>query len=785
MIRNCWTAAIVVWLCAACLVAASAADQSSWVNVRDFGASGSEYSTGAVTAAGSKQITVKDVGDFQVGQGVMVSRCNVRYQSKMLRGPKKVLQGARALKDEVEIRGYDGAAGSWLIYALDVAPGPNSSFRWSDDIGRTWHQGGPLDHEWHALSGGTEVRFAPEKLDWTEGYAVTFAARDQLVTRIEKIEGNVLTLADAANRSADDAVVRHCDNVALQAAINQAIKEKRNVFVPPGWYRLAAGLRIGNASAVTMEGASAETVTLDISEGQGACVTLAGGTEVNLRNLTMLGNTGFADADIAGYFKLQGAWGVWGMSLRPCNAVSIASTERVLVENCHARKMSVEAFVSGGNSRAVKPPGKHTISTTYLRCSAIDCGRNAFNDVLCGSENTSVLYCRIVDVGGCAWEGAGRFIRFIGNYVRNSGTVAMGNLGTLNHDDTFPELGAGQHIIADNVFEGGGAYGGKIGSCAVVSSFGSTQVIISNNLFVNYNSAAIRASGVCDTRHYPAANTTIRGNIIDLTAVGPEKPVTRCGVEVSANSTTMSDNQIYVRGALDPMVTGIRVAEPALDVTVHDNLIRNCGTGLLTHRASSRVDQVVDNRTFLLPSWSSVPVARAGGHLYRGWPLVWLTAGKVTGASVIEGADPDSFRMKLREPREMKVGDVLEVYPPYGANWDFHHNTFTSCLKPVILDSYGSATSAFRDNILTREGATGVTAAVQVLGRFQLIGNHFSGFNEPGAAALALSSGHHAEPPVNIYHNNVFERCTAVIAAENKALWEAADKRGNLVLDAK
>ena len=762
--------------------AAHAQDRSTWINAQECGASGSQFTTPAETTAGSERVTVKDVGDFKVGQGVMVSRCNIRYQNKHLWSPKKIYESSRALKDEVEMRGYDGAAGSWIVYALDVAPGPNPSFRWSDDIGRKWKPGGPLDDAWHPLGGGTEVRFHKEKLDWEAGYAVTFAARDQLVSRIEKIEGNVLVLRDKANRAAADAVVRHCDDAALQVAFDQGVREKRNVFVPPGWYRLARGVRVNNAPSITIEGASPQEVMLDISEGEGSCVTLAGGTEVNLRNLSMVGNTGFADSDIAGYFNLAGAGGVWGFYLKSCNAVSIANTERVLVENCHARKMSCEAFVSGGRSRGAKQPGTHTKSTTYLRCSAIDCGRNGFNDWNCGPENTSVLNCRIVDVGGCSWEGASRFVRFIGNYVRNAGTIAMGNLGPPNHDDTFPNLGAGQHIIADNVFEGGGAYGGRNGSCAIVTCFGSTQVIVRNNLFVNFNSPAIQANGACDSRHFPAANTLITGNIIDLTCV-EGKPVARFGVEVSANDTIVADNQIYVRGAADPLVTGIRLREPALNINVHDNLIRNCGTGLITQRVQTRVSEVVDKQTFLPPAWGGAPVARAGSHGYRGWPVVWLAGGKVVGTSVLEGCDPETCRFRLKEPREMKAGDTFETYPPQGANWQIHHNTLAGCPNPVILDSYGSATSHFGGNVVTREGATGVKQAVQVKGRFQFLGNHFSGFDEAGSAALGLYLDRFGQPPASLYCDNTFSRCANMVGAEQPAVWDAATEQNNVASD--
>jgi hypothetical protein len=56
-------------------------------------------------------------------------------------------------------------------------------------------------------------------------------------------------------------------------------------------------------------------------------------------------------------------------------------------------------------------------------------------------------------VASAAWEGASRFAKFVGNYVRNSGTLAMGNIGS--RAEHLEQLGSGQHIIADNVFESG------------------------------------------------------------------------------------------------------------------------------------------------------------------------------------------------------------------------------------------------------------------------------------------------------------------------------------------
>jgi len=301
--------------------------------------------------------------------------------------------------------------------------------------------------------------------------------------------------------------------------------------------------------------------------------------------------------------RTYGSVGVWGFGLKPCHAVSVSNTERVLIENCHASRMSGECFVSSSRSRgAVKPGQPYTQKITYLRCSVTDCARNAFNDVLCGNENTDVLNCRIVDVGGCAWEGASRFVKFTGNYVRNAGTVAMGNLGPANRDATFPDLGAGQHIVADNVFESVTPYGG----CAIRSARGATQVIIRNNLFVNFGSSAVEAGGYSTANSYLSANTTITGNIFDMTAVG-QKSVPRTAISIDADDTVISDNQIYVRGTNDAAVTAIRLKEPAVNALVHDNLLRNCGTGIASVASQSAVIKAVDASTFEVTS-GAVPI---------------------------------------------------------------------------------------------------------------------------------------------------------------------------------
>ncbi len=762
----CYRLALLAVLCAGSLVPALAetapADPGTWLHVRDYGASGSEYETTAVTTAGSKQITVKNPGDFSAGQGVMVSKCNPRITKREIWGPRGKVAWGRPLKDMAEFRGYNGDQGDWLVLVLDVAQG-SKSFRWSEDLCRTWRPEVAISGDWQPLRDGMEVRFNP--FEWETGNTVVFAARGQLVTTIEKIEGNVVTLRDAPTRSAPDAVVRHCDDAALQATIDRALKEKRNVLIPPGRYRLSKGLVARNPQGLTIQGTDGVSTVLDISDGEGACFSSSYGTEITLRNLTMVGHSGFAARDQCGWIPTRGSSYFWGFAAKNCNATTISGTERALIENCHGARMASECFVAACAGRGLARPGQTTSTgITYLRCSATDCGRNAFNDVTCGPENTCVLYCRIVDVGGCAWEGASRFVKFVGNYVRNAGTVAIGNLGEANRDSTYPTLGSGQTLVADNVFESNVPYGG----CAIRSSSGATQVIVRNNLFINFGSSAVEASCWADAVHYPSANTNITGNIFDMTDV-TGKSTARFAIQVSASDTIISDNQIYVRGACDSQVTAIRVREPALNVSVHDNLIRNCGWGIATSRAASRVQEVADPTTFL-PAAGDVPALRRDAHFYRGWNLAWLSGSGSGTLSVIDSSDPETLRFKLRQPVGMKVGDRFEVFPPL-ANWRFHHNSLSGCLHPVVLDSYGSSTSIFAENTLTRDETAGCKAAIEVHGTFQIKDNRICGFDEPGAVAFSLYPDAIGRDCRSVYQRNDLERCAAAVGESRKGLW--------------
>ncbi|MCX6898070.1 MAG: right-handed parallel beta-helix repeat-containing protein [Verrucomicrobia bacterium] len=717
----------LVFTAVRCLAATNEppAQAGHWLNVGDFGASGSTFETTAAATAGSKQITVAKAGDFKVGQGVMISKCNPQFTRCILKSPDNPF-GTTPLGGAAELRGYNGSSGSWLVFLVEINSAEPLTFRWSDDMARTWKGAKvPVTFDWQPLSSGVEIKL--KKRDWQPGNIITFHARDPLFSKIEKIEGNVLTLAHAVTWTVKDAVVRHCDSEALQAAVTRAVKEKRNVFIPAGHYRLTNGISVSNAASIVIEGASGAETVLDISEGYGTCVSLRGGTDVTVRNLRMVGHTGLGDGPGWHSFRTSSGKACWPAGLKPCSAMHITNTERVLVENCHASKMNIEAFYCQGSSRSgTNAPPAYTKSLTYLRCSATNCDGNGFNNNDL-AENTSVLHCRIVDVGGCTWEGASRFVRFIGNYVRNSGTIAMGNI--RSRAEHLEQLGSAQHIVADNVFEGRTCYNNRPGGYIVRATDGATQVIVRNNLFINYNSCGIEITPGGDERSLPTSNCTITGNIMDMTAVG-EPSRARVAIHVGSSDVIVSDNQVYTRGACDTNVIAIRLTEPAINLIVHDNLLRNCGTGIFSDSAYSLVGEIVGPTTFKAGR-GTVPMERRLSHRYRGWNIAWFHGTKPDGFSIIESFDPETFHFKLKQPRAIKVGDRFEVFAPL-ANWNLHDNTITGCAQPAAFTGHGSDTSFFRNNLIERGGATNAMQAITSSGWFKLIGNHTAGFDGNG-----------------------------------------------------
>lgn len=724
------------------------------MNVADHGGSGSLFETGAETRAENDRVVVKAIGDFRVGQWVIVSRCHVHYDHGFVGGPARpyVAENIRSWAGEIECRGFDGCRADWTTFVVHIESVRPLCFSWLvaepefQPNHRRWQWQGRqvvAGDDWIPLLDGVEIRF--RKKDWQAGQVITFHARNRLVTRIRAIDGNAVMLDHAPNRTTADAVMRHCDQFALQDAVDRAIREKQSLTIPAGRYRLLTGLHVKDA-AMEITGEGPDQTILDISDGVGAVFCLEGGKSVTVRQLGMVGHTGFNELPWYAFSTKAGErfWPTANqqMNCKGCAAANICATERVLFEDVTVRRMAAEAFYSRGPGRdGVVPGGRgpgspipYTKSITYHRCVVTDCASNAFNNNDF-AENTDILYCRVERVHNL-WEGANRFTRVIGNYVRHAHCGSYGNVsGRL---DYLNDLGTGQTIIADNVFEGG-EFGQGIG-CQQSPS----QIIIANNIFVNFsNATAIRIFGGGEHGR-PARYATITGNIIDLTHVPGQLNFRRAGIEISASNVIVSNNQVYVRALTEDVVTGIQVSENATNVIVHDNIIERCTHGFRTGRVnvvvggeSGKPEQIIDlprleavvkevkgDRAF---TESGLPKEWRHGHGYRNWRLHWLTGVQAGNVMTITEYDAATQVFTLTAPCVMMPGDRFAVFPKQ-ANWSVHHNILAECACPMLLDGYGSDTSVFRENIVSRSVETPGNPAIVVAGNYQVADNQISGY---------------------------------------------------------
>ncbi len=689
----------------------NALNDAKFLNARDFGALGSDYETVVVATAGSNAFVVDDIGDFKVGEEVLIVGCNPHFAAKEIfnrRDPSPVnprpFRHHMPFENRVEVEG--ATSENWVVYMIDIAPDRPGYFRWTKDFCKTWSEEIEIvDGEFAELDGDIRVKIN-EFEERQYGCTAVAIASARMTALIEKIEGNTVYLSKSATASGKF-VVQHSDTYHIQQAINAALKEKKSVYLPNGKYRLTSSLYIENATSFTFEGESGvdtilvnELGHLGIERPEGSCFIIRGGTEVNVKNVFMTGNVGCDERYKSGPQPVRGASSLWGFYLNKSNATYVHNTERVYIENCHARRMSAECFYAQSSWRkAEEEPEEYGRQITYMRCSVEDCARNAFNNNDL-AECTSILYCRIKNVAGNSWEGASRFVKIIGCYIRDAGCLAFGNVRWRSPENE--KLCTGQHIVSDNYFEGTCIYDQsmiRVGSAA-------TQVIIKNNVFINFKSPAVEVFGEGGKNDIPSENVIVTGNSFDLSAIaGPSEP--RYAVRVTTSFVTVSDNQIFVRGDRDDNVTGIIVSDDAERVVIHDNTIVGAGVGIKTEIVEGEVGYVVDDRTFyreekLSTSYTGVGIIpckpmllRHRSHRYHGWNIVWADG---TESEILD-FDPAKLTFTLKEARELKTGDSFKIYRPAGVKWSIHHNMIDNCTTPESLDSFGGRMTKM-DNII-------------------------------------------------------------------------------------
>lgn len=232
------------------------------LNVRDYGVSGSSFETTASTTAGSSSISVKDVGDFEVGAEIAVFNCKPHFTNGLVWDASGNDHREVNFNDQVELRGYDGSAGDRASYILDFSGESPPSFRWSNNLGQRWKEPIQVTGDWQKLTAGIEVKL-PNKEFWTKPRLVSFTARNHLISQIIEIGDRTLKLAHPALLAAKECVVQHSDSGPLQRAFDRAAGEQRNLFIPSGHYRLSTGLILHRPNGILIEGENKENTILD------------------------------------------------------------------------------------------------------------------------------------------------------------------------------------------------------------------------------------------------------------------------------------------------------------------------------------------------------------------------------------------------------------------------------------------------------------------------------------------------------------------------------------------
>lgn len=681
-----------------------------YLNARDFGAKGSSFTTKMKATAGSNIIEVENIGDFEVGDEIVATKCFVNYPIKALFERRDTSPINRRkwihnqpIGDRIIFDGYDGSQGSWTVYIFDFSPEEKDVFRWTNDNARTWHEDVKIQDGFTDIEKGIRIKINEFK-EREYGCTAVVVCDDKMVAVIEKIEGNKIYLSETANVTAEGEL-SHSDSLGIQKAVDAAIESGKSVFLPNGEYTLAYSITVANAGSLTFEGESATGTVIHnryshigIEKEGGSCFVVKDCRDFTLKNLFMTGNCSFKDRDIAGIIGTNGGDSVWGFYFMKTNAVCLMNNESVYIENCHARGMSAECFYASGIYREIaENPDQYRRSIIYDRCTVEDCARNAFNNND-NAELTSIINCRVIDVGGCSWEGASRFVRITGSYFRNAGSIALGNVRGRSARGYLDKLCTGQHIITDNYFEGGICYGHamiKIGSCA-------TQITVKNNTFVNFNSGGIWFMGDCGDSDMPCENLIVCGNSFDMTAADGES-CERYAMRLTAPFATVSDNQIYVRNGKDDKFTGIIVSDDVTKLSVHDNTFSGCATGIIAEYAVGTVGLVNGDNTFFREGVRSghmetkPMLLRPLSDHYVGWKLVWLSD---MTESEIEYFDTSTLQFTLKENRKINSGDKFYIYNPKALPWSIHHNIIDNCDVPLYLETYSGRRALVDNNII-------------------------------------------------------------------------------------
>lgn len=680
---------------------------NGWVDAAEFGASGSCVVRKGAVYRGSNRMEVEDTGDFRVGDHVTVNGGGVHYYGTLYNEKEPYFAcNQKELTDEAEFSGLaDGVL--WRTFLIHfnktspvtwnwmaVEPEYQTAQQTRPVHRRYWVWQGenlPVTGEWTELADGVKIRF--KKQDWKPGESLAFHARNRLIGQIAAIEPGAILLDKTFETDCDHAEILHNDQLPLQNAVDAAIERGKALLIPPGNYRLLSGLWIRNAS-LRVEGVDREHTVLDIRSEHTAAFWISGGEEVVIRNLKMVGHTGWMELPSSELFPTANGFAFWPtsnqqMEIKGCAAANFVGTRSLVFEDLSVTRMASEAFYSHGSDRYGNPPyiqaphihfpeihTQYTQSCSFHRCRVTDCGFNAFNNND-HAENTNIINCFVERVSNFC-ENASRFTRIIANYAKNTaGPTCHGGAKASEW------IGPTQMIFANNVFEGG-SYGGGLGIGP-----SATQVIITGNTFIGYGKETLLYISAAGGR-LPAARISVIGNTMDMTPTEGVPDNMRDAIQIDASDVIVADNHIFGRKPKSGKLTAISISPHARNLVIHDNIIENCDRAFVRgfrhyDRISdewyygdveSEVVEVLSEREFRA---HNVPGEWPG--LENAWILRWISgadAGKISPVERYEFSNGQ--KITLQALLNIAPGDRF-VMEPAEKNRCIHHNIISNCTQ--------------------------------------------------------------------------------------------------------
>ena len=333
---------------------------NGFINVKDFGALGSGCIMELEATAGSSVFRALEVGDFSVGDTVLLCGgvprvANAQIYARTDTSPVNPRPEKRRyeVKDELELIGYKGPEA--VIYTVDIYPEEPDVIRWTKDNGQSWVEGVPIVNGEATIENGIKL-IIHDFEDKEYGCTAVFACESKCEAEILSIDGDKVELSVKATVG-ERCRLYHSDTRAFQRAVDLAIERGGTVYIPNGEYKLTSSIVIQDAQNVQIIGESGAGVIIRNSDmpftfsvdnhTSGPCFKVINSGFVTFKSFTMIGSMGFAERMLGGCNKsTKGVepTKVYGFYYSYTSAIAFRGVERAHVEDVHARRMSGEAF---------------------------------------------------------------------------------------------------------------------------------------------------------------------------------------------------------------------------------------------------------------------------------------------------------------------------------------------------------------------------------------------------------------------------------------------------------